>query len=436
MNSLIRRQYIRSSALSVVSKGVMAISAVFVLYALNRILEKHEFGLFMLALSACLLAAICISGGFRSLIMYYVSREHAKPVTGISLAWGGSISILFMLLLIILANPIAVFMEKPELEIWLANLAPLIPAYTLNIILTSHYRADKEVITMLVFQEILPAALKMIFLLIIWTAKLPVLWIADGFILCFLLPFIFLYIWKPIRLHFGLKDLNSWDIRYGLNISINQMMSKSISNLMMLLIGYFADSHAVADFAMAMRVSQILLIPKMIFAQLHVPRIGTRLAKDDKNAMMQEYDVIRQAGLLMTLFGCLGIVIAGQFVLSFFGDYKQAFPLLLLLSAASLIRAGFGDAGDFLALTGRSVPILLSNVISLASILICFVIFVPLLGNYGIGMAVFAGALTNMISIAVSLGRHEKVYVLTPLATAIMASGAGALFFLAAQLGL
>lgn len=430
MNTGVRKQYIKSSALSVVSKAVMAASAIFVLYALNRILEKPEFGLFMLALSACLLIAICISGGFRSLIMYYVSREHDKPVTGISLLWGGSIAVLVMFLLVLLAKPAAQFMEKPGLEIWLANLAPLIPAYVLNVILTSHYRADKEVVTMLVFQEILPAALKMILLATLWIIKPSPFWIADCFILSFLIPFILLYIWKPVKLR--LKGLSWWDVRYGLNISINQMMSKSTSNMMMVLIGYFADAHAVADFAMALRVSQILLIPKMIFAQLHVPRIGSRLAKDDKDEMMQEYDVVRQAGLLMTILGCLGIMIIGPFILSFFGDYAEAFPLLLLLSAASLVRAGFGDAGDFLALTGRSAPILLANIISLGSILISFAVFVPLFGNYGIGMAVFTGALMSMVSIMISLLKYEKVYVLTPLSITIMVTGTAALFLLAA----
>jgi len=397
MNSAIVRKYMKASSVSFLAKVMSVSSGLGVVYILTQTLGKAEFGAFMWALSFVLLISMVVNSFFQSLIMYHGAREaFDKDITRFALFWVPIVGVF-----------IAGGMTVLSRSHWLASLAWVAPCYMLNFIMTTHYRSRQAVTTMLVFQEILPAFFKILFLGGIWLFALPQHWIGFGVALSYGLPFIVLMLHTRMIPRSGLSQMTLWDFRYGAMACVNQLMNKSTRNLLTVFLGFLASSTVVADVAIAMKLAQFLLLPKLMLAQLHVPRIGKRLADNDRDGLMNEFNHVRSVSFFLTLIGSLGFVVLGPFMLGIFGHYQSAHPLLLLLCGASIIRAGFGDIGGFLSMTGRAGTALIINAISLAVMVIALFMFLPMAETLGTGMALLLTALVGMSSIAFALYRFE-----------------------------
>ena len=82
----------------------------------------------------------------------------------------------------------------------------------------------------------------------------------------------------------------------------------------MMLIGALAPATAAADYAMAFRLAQLLLIPKHAMSQLLIPRLGSLMEKNKTQNIAQrdlwlEYDASRQLSLFLTLIGSIFFVL-------------------------------------------------------------------------------------------------------------------------------
>lgn len=432
MNAKLIKKYLQASSVSLVAKVLVMLSAVGVLYIVNQVLDKDGFGLFMLALAICLLLAMVVSGAFCSLILYHVSRgRFEKRTVEFSLFWGPIAAGICAYGLYLGAGFISALMGKPEMVIWLESLALLVPAYSANFILTSYYRAQQKVERMLIFQEILPSILKIVLLGGVWALGLPDIWLGYGFALSFLLPFLVMYGMKPIIPQVRSGSLSWWDLRYSGMISVNQVINKSTRNLLIVFIGFFASAGVIAELVVAMRIAQFLLVPKLMLAQLHVPRMGAKLGEGDRAGLMAEFDYVRRVSLLLTLLGTGFLVMFGAYVLTLFGAYSGAYPLLLLLCVVSIIRAGFGDVGGFMSMAGHSFSAFLSNLVSLGVMVMALVLLVADYGAFGAGVALMITAFVNMGGFAVLLYYHDRFKVMSWLSSITMGTSSFLLLILA-----
>ncbi len=434
MNGKILKRYMQMGFVSVFSKISGGVAALAVLYLSNRILGKEGFGEFMLALSVCMLIGVTVSSFFSSLIVYHVSRGNLeKRVTELSLFWGGIAGLLCALILFEGSDLIADWMDKHPIASWLRLLSLMIPAYIMNFNLTSFYRARQSVEIMLMFQEILPAVLKALTLVLIWWFGWPQSWMAHGYTLSLLLPFVGLYFYAPIKPKIDFRGhIDLWDLKYSSMILLSQIVNKSTRNLVTVIIGFYATAAMVAEFVIAMRITQVLLLPKLMLAQLHVPRIGEKLGKKMHAELIEEYDAIRGTSLALTVFACVGLVILGPFVLNLFGPYEAAYPVLLLLCAASVVRAGFGDVGGFISMTGHSVAGLISNLVPILVLIAGFTLWVPL-DAFGAGLVFFVSVLVNMGMMAAMLYYYARFNVMSVLSSAVMMVSCAALIALAME---
>src|SRR5690606_28200372 len=98
-----------------------------------------------------------------------------------------------------------------------------------------------------------------------------------------------------------------------------QILNQPFRGLDIVVVGAFASASVVADYAIAVRLAQLLWVPKHAVAQLQVPRMGALLQKGDKNQLMLEYDAMRCLSLLAVFGGCAFLCVFGSPLLGLFG---------------------------------------------------------------------------------------------------------------------
>lgn len=100
---------------------------------LTRFYSPEEFGLFALYMGLASILSVIVTGRYDSAVMLPKTEDDAANLVRLSLIITVAISILLLLIVLIVKNSIAIFLQKPELENWL----PLIPA---TVFLTGIYQ--------------------------------------------------------------------------------------------------------------------------------------------------------------------------------------------------------------------------------------------------------------------------------------------------------
>jgi O-antigen/teichoic acid export membrane protein len=343
-------------------------------------------------------------------MMYHTSRDHDAhdDKIAVCLTLAGIISTLIGWLFFLASSQIADLMNQNLAAPWFRDMAWIIPAFTMNSVLTSWYRAKQNIETMVVFFEIIPMLTRLIGLTVLLLTTFSTGTIAYIFVASYALPFLILYLKKPMQPSVNIKNLELWDITYGAQSMLAQLVNKSIRNIVIFALGFFVTAGAIADFTLAMRLGQFLQMPKLAIAQLQIPRMGQFLKTKDNISLLQEFDIMRNVSLALTLFGTAAFIIASPIIFMMFPDYQNAFPVFMILASASIIRAGFGAIGGYLNIAGYAGYGLITNAATLAILMILLITLIPLLGIMGASIALTIAALLSMLSMAIVIKVKEQ----------------------------
>jgi len=145
--------YMKAAKVSVFSKIVAIFSTMAVLWFGGHILEKADFGLFMIALRYVTLVGMVLAGPFCSVILYHASRiegegsdsEIGKQMTGRAMSWAIVYASLLIALTLLAGNAIEKIFGEIGLKPWLIYLSPVIVLEPLRRVLAIWHRARQEV---------------------------------------------------------------------------------------------------------------------------------------------------------------------------------------------------------------------------------------------------------------------------------------------------
>ena len=399
MSLSVFQRYLHATASSGAAKVFQVFAAIGVVWLLNAILGKEEFGLFMIVFALYYILAEGVANLFQSLILYHEASDddvHSTPkIAGTCLTYGFILGSLLAFGLYALSAPLAGWMDKPEALLWFQYLGSFIPFQVLMILLGSLYRARQRVPTMIFFQEFLPSFVRFTGLGVMWTLGIDPFHIVSIYILSYLIPFAILYAQAPLMPRFDVRVFTLWDVRYALQSMVSQVVNKSSRNIIIVVLGVVGSAALTAEYTIASRIAQLLNLPKQAIAQLQVPRFRNFLKNKDLHSLKNEYDTARIVMFLATLFGVLGILVLGETLLGAFGDYAIATPILMVLAIGSLIHAAFGIVGGYIIMAGYAGWGLFWNSVSLIVLCIATTLFVPVMGGVGAAWAmvlsIFAG---------------------------------------------
>ena len=232
-----------------------------------------------------------------------------------------------------------------------------------------------------------------------------------------------LFLYQPVKPIMTPTAFTIWDIKYGAQTMVNQVVTKSSRNLATVLIGVLSSATVIAEFSVAVRLMQLLTIPQLALSQLQIPRVGALIKQNDFGQVAIEYSAMRGLALLGTLIGCGFYIALAPYVLNWFGDYTAAYAILLVLAGSSVLLSGFGSAGEYLLIIGHAGYGLIANIVALVALLTGIFAFVPSFGGMGAGFSVLLSTFISLILFAVFIWRVQKLSVLSwPVVTIMLAS--------------
>lgn len=417
------RQYFTTSMIAGSGRILKILAGITVIAFLNLIAGKDAFGLFIIAYAIVFMTAIAIETFFQSLILYHASRAEEDAdmdgvaILGVALYWGAGLAVLAGLGLYSAAPWLESLLGHDGLAAWLRVLAPFLPAHVLLALLTAAYRARHNVATMALYFDVYPSLLLMGLTGCIWLAGGSVFLVGWAHTLAFLIPFAALFAAKPLKPPRDWRGLRRWDIGYGLKSMAVYIANQPMLGLDVLLVGHFCDVATTAEYAMAARFAQVLMLPKTAIAQLQVPRMGRFLKTGQSQTLQKEYEAMQDIALLATVFGVLCYVLLAQPVMNLLGDYDGAYTVLLVLSTASIIQAGFGASGNYLVMAGYAGWLFITNIFALCVLLVAMITLVPLWQGMGAGYALAIHALAMMGSVNYVIARQDGLHLMrAPLA--------------------
>ena len=329
---------------------------------------------------------------------------------------------------------IANFMNKDGLVFWLNMLALSIPFQVGLMILTGWYRARHQINIRTIYFDILPAILMLILITGVWILGKSALWIGVVHILCFALPLLFLFVKQPLWPLLSFSVLGRWDWMYGFKAMGTHLVNQPFRGLDIMLVGVFAGVEATADYALAVRFSQLLMLPKQALAQAQIPRLAKLFKDKNRPAMIQEFHALRDLAFTGAIIGVIGFILLAQPVMRLFGDYESAYFILMLLSCGALIRTGFGEIGGYIMMAGYAGWALIISALSVASMVFSMSFLIPNYGSFGAASALVITAFVSMGTMSIIVLQKDKWSILTFLSGVFLFTSCVVMTLLASQI--
>jgi O-antigen/teichoic acid export membrane protein len=307
--------------------------------------------------------------------------------------------------MLILRNDIGRLASKPELAHWLLASGLIIPADVVRYVVASWYQAWQRIRIAVFVRDGFTAMLLPLLLFGVWltggeyfTPESAALIYATSSVL----PSLVLLILHPPQLSLVQGVFSRWDISYGGKMSLTKLAAQPARQIDIVFVGFLASSGMTAEYVLASRLAQVLMMSKSFLAQLLVPRIGYRLARFETDQLVTEYNAVRGTSLFIAISAGLIIVAFPSQIMGLFGDYTQS-AVLVTLVAAMLIRVGAGPSGNYLAQAGYAGWTLVNIIFGLVANAALAIWWVPKHGAMGAALSFLVAVLIqNMGTIGVA----------------------------------
>ena len=128
------KAYFHAATVSLSSKFIAIFANIALLWLAARILDKSEFGVFMVALAVVSLLGMVLAGPFCSIILFHGSRLKNEPdqnelgheLTGRVMSWVIIFALLVTGLMTVSASLWSDIFDMPNLDAWLYVLSPMV----------------------------------------------------------------------------------------------------------------------------------------------------------------------------------------------------------------------------------------------------------------------------------------------------------------------
>jgi O-antigen/teichoic acid export membrane protein len=144
------------------------------------------------------------------------------------------------------------------------------------------------------------------------------------------------------------------------------------------------------------------------------PTIAELFAQKRMDELRKMVRSVAGIGLLGALPGVLGLIVAGNLLLSFYGQsFGAAYPVLVVLTVSQLFISAFGGLGGFIMImTGQHVVaariIAGTAVLNIAATLL----LTPVLGIMGTAIATLIATLVRSVILATYIWRTLRISML------------------------
>ena len=401
--------------------AVNALASLGLIWLLNSTLGKAGFGTIILAITVLEVVTAILASGFVSVILFRVSRlsddslggpEAIRSMIGTILFYGVLVAILVAIIVAISSNLISSIFDKPALTYWIYSMSVIVPLDVARRILVEGCRAQQKIQLAVLFGEVVPSLLRATMVGVVFIFTLDESYVVLAYLIAQTVPvFALVNILRPKPL---IKNslLSKSDVYYGLKLTLNRLANEPNRSIDILMVGALTSASVTAEYALASRIAKLLVVVKTAFGRLLVPRLAGGIEEGKFERINREYGLARLFSLIATLIGVVGICAVGPYVLPLFGDYSEAFAILMILAAAMVVRVGVGSSGGYLNMAGYAGYTLLSTVLGLGINIFLALLLIPILSASGGALSVLISTVTIQIMIGLFLWSREQFTVI------------------------
>ncbi|MEM7528298.1 MAG: oligosaccharide flippase family protein [Pseudomonadota bacterium] len=398
-------KYAFSAGVFLAARLAGAVAGAVSLLILGQLLEKAALGGYVQAFAVAALAGVLATLGLdRALLMHVAPRADGG---GALLGAGLAVRTLLCAALAALAVSLGLLASAEPLSAagfeavasWLPMAACLVPIVASVSLTRSWLEANHRAERSNAMQGIADVSRCLLFAVVLWLGLGPFgVGAAAVFAGCLplLIPIMVLRgagrITAPDRLNWS-------DLGAGLRHVPTRLCMIGARMLDVVIIGLVLPPAVVAEYAVATRLAGLCELIHLALLPTFQARARHAIAAGNEDLALREYDAARLAAVLAALAGATMLVFFGHWVLAAFGEFTQAYPALLILAAAQVVRAGTGPFMPLLTAQGMlGAPLLLQG-----TGLIILVLLSPMLAAHG-GLEGGAAATAIMIVTVAVLG--------------------------------
>ncbi len=410
--------YLKSAGSGLFAKAVQYLTGFVGVWLLNQILTKGGYGNYEFTLALVGMLLILGSGGLQNVAMYRLSRLDDPPekLTGHRLAGtlvGLSIGIGVLVAgLISVAGPyIAVASDKPELAYWIGLLAFLIPIRVARGVYRNWYQARQLVAESMLFSRILPSTAKVLLLAGAWMFWSTPGGVIGAILLSEIIPLSAWYFRSPTNIIPKVGLLSWWDVKYASKLMITRGISKTNKRADILMMGVLSTSVSTANYVIASKLAMLTLIGHQLTSLILPARMGRFIENSERKKLQTEYHKTRLISLLFSIFVSGVFLVIGNIVLTIFGNYGSAMPVLVVLTTTYLVHVSFGKCGEYLNIAGYAGWTLLVTFVVVFVNIIINAFLIPRLGGLGAAIAMFVSIILSNSLAAYLVGYLDGVNV-------------------------
>jgi len=335
------------------------VSQFVVLVMLSRFLPKGSFGDLMTAFGFYRLIGAALGVGGSLVLLFHVSRRADDHRAEIQLQRFSALAAalpagLIALTAIFVAHPIAAALRKPDLAVWLQQLAPFLVFTALLSTTTGALEGRSRVAESIFWADVAPSAIRIVLLpLFVWL-KLPDAYVAHALTLSVMLPWLWLARRLCDRSVRGWRPWSGWDFSYCGKFVVSTLFANQLGAVDIVIASILFSSETVADYAVAARLAALFTFFQLALLKRFAPRAGQLLQARERAALHSEAEICRRLTIGCGTLTIAGLLLAAPLFLPLLGNFMDARILLIWLAIPSLVQSFYATSDRLLIIAGQA----------------------------------------------------------------------------------
>ncbi|MEM1366197.1 MAG: hypothetical protein AAGH82_10665 [Pseudomonadota bacterium] len=192
--------------------------------------------------------------------------------------------------------------------------------------------------------------------------------------------------------------------------SLNTVFNALQANIETLVIGLVIGLEEAAFFFVALRLTQLLLVPLVAIDTIGVPMINRALQDSDTPRAQWLTGVCSAASFALAALGAVFLVVAGPFILALFKpEFLAHFEIVIVMSISAMTQAWFGPAANLLMIGGGEQFYFWLRCGLLGIGLIAYLLVGTLFGLAGIVGVTLAIVIAEHVTVMIWARRHMRI---------------------------
>ena len=378
----------------------------------SKLLDTKEYGFYIFLFALGSAGGLIFSGGLPLILIKYFrgeeTQEHAanKSLLKRLAHW----QCRWLFLAAVFCGAIALFNPAfVEGRPWVAlPLFLFVASFAIGEFLINYFRIQKSVFWALMPRENIWRSLSALILLAILISGHPIdgglvfTLVSGCLVLCIAVQSIAFFKWEGLGWLRGRpkqEDAAHITRSEASFFSANVLFNSMASYLETLIIGLVIGLEEAAFFFVALRLTQLLLLPVSAMDTIGVPMVSRKFQDKDISGAQHLVGIFSAASFGLSVIGGMGLIVFGPFILGLFKpEFLDQFHIVILMSVGAIIHAWFGTSSNLMMIADGERYYLWTRCVLIAFALVGFLVLGPLYGLAGIvGTSLVIGTTEHIV---------------------------------------